>query len=450
MAEIIKPAVDAENLNEAGDVITEEIIITNDRGQSVDIRAFCMSVVLYEDIFSNVLKGEALITDSGNLIASVPFKGTEYLTIRYRTPSFKEVIGKTFYVYAVTDRAFTATDRQQGYVLHFMSVEGHIDNITTISKKYSDTSDKIITSVYNEYLRPKRFINRDGFSQFNASTNLSSKVSVVPTYWSPLKLINWVSSRSFKNGPEAPNFLFFESNKGFYFTSVEELIRKQLDADTLFAEYIYFPGAPTIQAEPNSKFKYTKPETTKLFSMVRNVKPFKLYDTIHGQDHGYYASTLLSVDPTLKRPISTDYDHYDVFKTFKHMEPNNKQTYPNTLVRVPSTYKTLLTKQYKLHNDFEDPKYQKWALQRNSLMHELHEIKLEIEVPGRTDIEIGKLVRFLYPKNIDKTLDVLSEDALDPYMSGIYMITAIRHQFLLNKHVMYIEMVKDSFSRDLK
>jgi len=35
-------------------------------------------------------------------------------------------------------------------------------------------------------------------------------------------------------------------------------------------------------------------------------------------------------------------------------------------------------------------------------------------------------------------------------MSGIYMITAIRHEFVLNKHTMFIELVKDSFKRELK
>jgi hypothetical protein len=83
-------------------------------------------------------------------------------------------------------------------------------------------------------------------------------------------------------------------------------------------------------------------------------------------------------------------------------------------------------------------------------MYDLSNLKIEIEVPGRTDVEVGRLVNFLYPKNIDKNATDLAEDTLDPYMSGIYMITAIRHEFVLNKHTMYMELVKDSFKRELK
>jgi hypothetical protein len=83
-------------------------------------------------------------------------------------------------------------------------------------------------------------------------------------------------------------------------------------------------------------------------------------------------------------------------------------------------------------------------------MYELSGMKIEVEVPGRTDIEVGLLVNFLYPKNIDKNSQDLLEDVLDPYMSGLYMITAIRHEFVLNKHIMYLELVKDSYKRELK
>lgn len=443
--------LDPENLTEPGDVITEELIITNDRGQSIDVKNFCFSLSLHEDMFSNVMMGEALFTDSANLIALLPLKGTEYITLSYRTPGFKERISKTFYIYKLSDRTFIGTDRQLGYVLSFISIEGHLDNITVISKKYSDSSDKVVRKIFSEYLTVKRNINKEGVTPFFVEGSASSKITFVPTFWTPLKAINWVASRTFTSGAEAPNFLFFESNKAFYFTSIEKLIKNQLDANTLFTDFVYYPGASNIQVNVDSRYKYVKPELGKQFNMVKSMKPFKMFDTLHGHDYGYYASTLVSFDTILKMPSTTQYDYYTGFNSFKHMEGSKaRPVFSNNTVRNPATYKGLLTKQYKVHNDAVDPKYQKWALQRNSLLNDMNNIKIEIEVSGRTDIEIGKLVRFLYPKNIDKNPDILVQDALDPYFSGVYMITAIRHQFTLNKHIMHVELAKDSFAQELK
>lgn len=451
MAEIItEPIGNVESVNEAGDVITEEIFITAANGNDYDIRNFCLSVTLFEDMFSNVMMGSAVIADSANLIASIPLQGAEYITFTYKTPSLKEKISKTFYINKIADRFFSSNDRQAAYVLSFISVEGYLDNTLTISKKYSDSTDNIVKKVFNEYLKTTRHIKKSGVTSTNFKQGLGSTATLVVPYWNPFKVINWATSRSFGNASEAPNFLFYESNKGFYFTSVEELATKQRESKKIFAEYIYYPGAKKIQDTSKSNFKYTNPEIGKQYNIVRNMKPFDMLDTLKAQDYGYHSSKLISFDVTLKRPIEHVFDYYEKFKTFKHLEENNNPIFSKATFRNPDAHRVVLTKYHKIHNEAKDPLFQKWALQRNSLMYELSGMKIEVEVPGRTDIEVGLLVNFLYPKNIDKNSQHLLEDVLDPYMSGLYMITAIRHEFVLNKHIMYLELVKDSYKRELK
>lgn len=451
MAETTEPQnVNLDNVNEAGDVITEEIFITAADGKNYDIRNFCLGVTLFEDMFSNVMMGTAVISDAANLIARIPLQGAEYLTFTYKTPSFKEKISKSFYINKIGDRFFSSNDRQAGYVLSFISIEGYLDNTLSISKKYSDTTDKIVSKVFNEYLKTTRHIKKSGTTSTNFKSSLGSSGTIVVPYWNPFKVINWATSRSFGSAAEAPNFLFFESNKGFYFTNVEALSVKQRESKQLFAEYVYFPGAKIIQDNPQSKFSYTKPELSKQYNIVRKMKSFDMVDTLKAQDYGYHISKLISFDVTLKRPVEHVFDYYEKFKTFKHMEEENNPTFSKSTFRNPDTHRVVLTKYHKIHNDAKDPLFQKWALQRNSLIYDLSNLKIEIEVAGRTDIEIGRLVNFLYPKNIDKSADGLAENMLDPYMSGIYMITAIRHEFVLNKHTMFIELVKDSFKRELK
>ena len=291
---------------------------------------------------------------------------------------------------------------------------------------------------------------------------MGSSVTFIAPSWSPLKAINWCAARSFSAATQAPNYMFFESNKGFYFESIEDLIVNQRTANDIFAEYIWFPGAATIQGPNKSNFKYVKPELAKQYGIVRNMKPFTMIDVLKGQDAGYYASDLIVNDLTLKTFQNYPFDYYAAHKQFNNLEdytvsgsslsnaPNKKtQMFSSKLQKNPQNYKVVRTRQYKAHNDLADPLYEKWSIQRNSLLFELSSMRLEIEVPGRTDIEVGKLVNFLYPKSIEKTPDLLSTDVLDPYMSGLYMITAIRHHFTLNKHTMYIELAKDSFKTEL-
>ena len=66
------PIVNLDSVNEAGDVITEEIFITAANGNNYDIRNFCIGVTLFEDVFSNVMMGNAVISDAANLIGKIP------------------------------------------------------------------------------------------------------------------------------------------------------------------------------------------------------------------------------------------------------------------------------------------------------------------------------------------------------------------------------------------
>ena len=439
-----------ENLNEAGDVITEEITITTSEGISFDIKNFCLGVTLFEDIFSNVLMGTAFITDSANLVGIIPFKGTEFITFSYRTPTFTEKISKSFYITKASDRMFLSNDRQAGYTISFISMEGYKDNVTSVSKKYSDKTDRIVSSVYNEYLKHERFVGKPTTqTPVFFDNELGSTATVVAGYWNPLRIVNWATSRSFSSATQAPNYMFFESNKAFYFKSIENLVSDQVTNNQIFSELIYFPGARMVQYQPTAGYTFNKPEVLKQFSNVRNMKSFTMFDSLKAQDYGYYASKLVSIDMTLKYPREFFFDYPTRFSSFKHLEPLNNPTFSSKVLRNPDTHAVVLTSQHKLHNDSKDPLFEKWALQRNTLLFEAGNIKIEVEIPGRTDIEVGKVVNFLYPKNVDKPESLTIDDALDPYMSGLYLITAIRHEFTLNKHTMFVELMKDSFKKAL-
>lgn len=440
--------IDLEQINEPGDLITEAIVIMTEKGEAVNITNFVVETVLFEDIFSNTMMGHVYIQDATNLITKIPLVGTETITISFRTPTFKDSIRKTFKITSIDDRAFTKTDVEQRYTISFISMEAFIDNVTNLTKKFSGSTDVVVNKIFSDYLSVKRIVGSSDSSETPLVTKGNphgSSVSFVACSWSPLKCINWIANRSFNTSTEAPSFLFFETNKSFKFMSIEEMIDRQKVKGGVFAEYTYAPTYSAKTIKPNSKYLYSKPELTKQYNIVRNIAPYSYFNVLDGQDFGYYAGTMITQDYILKTYQEFPVDYYNTFKNFRHLGDPNNQSYPSKMARDVAVKNVVRTKAFKLHNDQNDPKYEKWMIQRNSLLYEATKFHLEIEVPGRTDIEVGVLIDFMYPKAIDKNDVSQEEDALDPFISGLYLVTAIRHSFKLNKHTMHLEMMKDSY-----
>lgn len=414
--------VNPERIQSAGEVITETIEITS-RGRKIDIKAFVVQTVIYEDMFNNVMTGHLTILDAANFITQLPISGIETVTLSFRTPGFKnERIKKTFYITAVSERSIT--EKEQGYVLNLISEEALVDNTSFISKKFSGKSDEVVKQVFTEYLaKGKQLI----------AEKQTTDVALVSPYWSPLKVINWIANRSYR---EVPNTLFYEGNKFFHYKSVDYIVK----TEKTFATYSYTP-ANTVETYKNFVDKYYS---------INKIGGIQFLDVFKAQDSGYYASNLVTHDIGLKQYKELNYDFYNNKSNIVSLETGkNTQLFPSNIPRNPYSMKTVRTKQYAMFDEMLDPKYENWVLQRNSLLYEMGNLRFTIEVPGRTDIEVGKIIECLIPKSLAKPDGAKLEDYLDPYLSGRYLITSIRHQFTLNNHEMILELAKDSFKKSL-
>lgn len=451
-----------ETVMSAGDVFYDELFLTTVYGQQIDLKNFCIQMTLYEDVFSNVMTGTIIVVDAQGIISKAPLVGGEFLSVQMRTPGFAkqtgEMIRKTFTVYGVSDRMFD-NDRQQFYTLHFISVEGIQDNVTLLSKSLSDTTDVLVSQIYNNYLQTPRWFDRGDFT--TETTDLvisgsphSSKVRMVVPYWSPLKTINWLATRTLGTQNKAPNFLFFESNKAFYFASIEDLIEEQRNKGILFEQYFY--SQSNIRVEEGN-YTYRRPNIGREYQIVHNQRFPNYINLIQSQDTGYLASTMYTHDLVLKQYKEWLWDYNTNFDTFKHLEDytvsggtvftkaQHKTPFHSQIARNASSHRSLRTKQFRMFNNFTDPKYESWVLQRNSLLNEASNIRLELDVIGRTDAEVGQLIYYHFPSGTDKLVN--TQQTFDPVLSGLYFVTAIRHTFTPGKHQMRYEVIKDSFKQ---
>ena len=119
----------AEGLTGAGDFELEVLDLVTVAGLRIDLKASCMGITIFEDIFSLTLTGTIAISDAFNLPSYGPILGQEYLYLKIRTPSFPDAeisaidfSENVFLVHSISTRKRLG-DGAQGYVLSFASQE---------------------------------------------------------------------------------------------------------------------------------------------------------------------------------------------------------------------------------------------------------------------------------------------------------------------------------------
>ena len=462
----------SKQLSNPGDVSFKTVEIQSVNGQVLDIKNFIVELNIYEDIFSNALQGVLIVVDSKELLSGLPLVGDELLNLWVQTPSFGDEYGesikKTFSIYSIKNRMLNA-DREQMYALYFCSMEAVSDNITQVSKKYEGTTDEIADKLYIDYLKQKRCFggidNKDETPMVIADTPHEGKIAFVANMWSPFRCLNYVAQRSIGAKQKSPSFLFYETTRQFYFTSIDNLIKSQLDDSSVFAEYVYLqkPVNPETNLTGGITFDTSKPGLDKGFNTVSDIRFNEQVDILKSQDQGRFASTTTIFDIMIKEATNAPHDYSYSYPDIIHMEnyriengkatfdekSKDNMTYPANVTRSalskrffrPVHRKVLTTSDDELLDYAPD----KWLGMRQSVLEDISGLRMHITVPGRTDAEVGKIINFKYPKVGDSADKSDPKNQWDPFLSGVWMITAIHHKMTPVAHNMILEIAKDSF-----
>lgn len=485
---------DTDTLISAGDVIINKVEMTLLSGETLDLRPFIIEINIYEDIYSPALTGNVVIRDAVNLIGRLPLVGDEVITIDVHTPSFSTTIKsdrinkiqKSFSVYSINNRSLNS-DREQYYTIQFCSLEASLDNVAKVSRKFEGNTDDIVLKIFEEFFKLPRIFNsktaldaaegapEDSAAEkpkesagsethtalYVADSPHKSKISFVSPMWSPMKIINWLAKRTIGNTyDKSPTFLFFETTKAFYYTSIEALVATQMTNGMIYSQFVY--NIPTAQTR-------TEDALRKSFSVVKDVSFLTNLDVLRSQDLGHFTNSVYTFDLIKKEHKHWIYDHGMAFQDYKHMESYKivdkkyveddtkkfNSIFPFNVMRSYNTKSFMSTINPGVLDYTEesvDLKPEKFIGQRNSLLMDINTLKLSIEVPGRTDCEVGKIVEFFYPSVDSKNSETTKQEdktLWDPLISGFYLITALHHRITPFQHSMVLEISKDSYKNAL-
>jgi len=444
-------------------------------GQEYDFTEFIVELSIYEDIFSNTLSATVVVSDGANLIGTIPLTGGEIMNIRYVVPGFEdtEIFAKAFYVYAVRDRSPVSTDRQQMYMMSLISMEGAVDTVTYVSKKFNGKPHEIAKEIFDKYLSMPRVWEKDypvpnGLSggetltipawkegmPTKLRTNLALKPGVdsknkvvwVAPMWSPMKCINWLANRHIDSDSEAPNTLFWETSQQFYFASIDSIFKAQEDVTN---RKMYFYGFDDSMIKKISEKDKTKNTLSEGYKKVEKVDVPRNFDVLRSQEHGHYASILYEFDVVTKRFKEFIWDFPSNFSKYEHLMDREAPTFPSEQIRNVMSYQVFRPKHKKIFDDYEEPKHEDWVLQRTSLLNDISNIRVEITIPGLTSTQAGEVVQFYYPHMGEKGADENIDNLVDNYMSGSYLVTAVRHIITPSKYTMKLELIKESYAKGL-
>jgi len=440
-----------KQLDRAGDVDIQELTIISAQGKFLDVKDYLSELNIFEDIFSPSLYGNMLVQDSRNLIKELPITGDEYIVVKFKTPTINASISKTFRIYSVTDRSVANDLNTQTYLLHFISKESIIDTVKPLYRSFEGNIDQIVGDIWTTYFQSNRTVDIKN-NKINFFENLTqlfilnspkNKIKYVSPGWTPFKNINFCASKSIPSEGKACNYLFFESSKNFYFTNIEGIFNSNntsTNSPLNLGKYFY----KVTDVEQKSS------AISKLFQ-ISSFRVKKTVDHLVNYDSGYLANRLITLDFINKEYKAHDYDIVKKFNTYAHSEGENAiPLFSSDTVRTPLSKIKFYPQQPGLHtsveNNISEVMPEIYGNRLSNLL-ELSNFKLIIDVPGRSDAEVGCMLDFVYPDISPRDETDSSKTNDDIYYSGNYLVTAIRHKINLLSYNMTMEIVKDSLKR---
>lgn len=457
------PEANDEVLIKAGDYELESLVIhTISNNGVVDLSNFFVELHLYEDIFSPSLSGKIVIADALNLINTLPIIGDEAITLKIRTPTLPDdkqnIIEKSFNLYAIKDR-ISNNDGSQFYTLCFTSMEDYLDTAQPISKTFRGTTDDVAAKVFEDHIQTERVLGKSDFTpMLITDTPHKSKITYTSNYWTPFKNMRFISKRVRGGSLYGSDYLFFESNKNFYFSSAEAMIQGQLTAG-LFEEYVLERDSQNIPRRKTG-FEFYGNVMPNEVTRIENMKYKKSIDMLDSQQTGLLSSSIYGYDLSTKKFVQRNLDYVKEVKHFFRTDVGNP--FPAETPRSPRNKVAFIMYNSSVHNDYgitdnDDlpsghpaEQYSDRYMFRHSYLNGLNQYTFEMVVPGRTDIEVGCAISVLYPSSSvtdDETKDI--DTIFDPSLSGVFFVTAIHHKFDVDRHVMTLELIKNGLRYDL-
>lgn len=387
---------------EVGDIKLISVKLTNTfKNATIDIRAQCASISIYEDMEEPTIYAEINMVDSVNLVKDFPIIGEEELEIAFVTPSRDKITTYRFKVFSVDGTAITNTGQASMYTLKAVTKEHFINSKQQIEKTYNTTVDEIVLDVLVNEIKTTRPINVEATRGLYKTTIPRS---------TPFEAIDLLRQRAIAKRPSGGVFVFYENQHGFNFTSIERLLEEGMK--TVGSRL--FTYAPTTNTD--------KHREAFSFRNIQRYQHLSKFDTVDKISGGLFRNTSRYYDMQTKefREISFELDK----QLTKFETGEKKAAVPNTNklineAKEGSPFYMFSAKDSSKGNDYITD----FVGYRRAFTKLFNQNVTRVMVYGDNYLSVGDVVTLELPDTSGTT----EKKTKDQRFSGNYMITKLRH-----------------------
>jgi len=409
------------------------------QGQKVDLRGIFTDLNIFEDIFANCMSGNLTVTDSTNIFGYIVASGNEFLHIVLDKPGLNKPIDKQFRVFNRPNIS-QMKPTNQSVTLGFCSEELLVSKSLTFSKVYSsmlisDMAKDIATNILK--------IDSKNFPDNNIEVT-KGMVDITIPYYNPLQGLNWLASKATSSYVGA-SYFFFENQKGYNFKSLQNM----MDITQPVATYNY-SIKNVDNDDPNTDFY-----NVDKYSIIQTP------DTLDALMNGARSGKLMTLDVLRQQFIAKDLNADDLFNASVSVASGKpysdftnrigkqsadsyggyRKFYPTNLGQNQAEY--IKGKQQVNPSNIEN-----WLIERNAQIMQILGNRVKIVIPGNNLLKVGDIICFNLP-SIESQTDQSGgqQRKLDPYFTGNYLISAMRHHVTVKLYECVAELCRDTLNR---
>lgn len=449
------PNIQESSLSYSTDYYLDSIILGAGGGViSLDLKKQLVELNYLEDLHGGTISGKLVVSDGFGILSSTGINGIEFIKISFKKSSADDnIIDRTFRVYSVTNRIINRSLNHESFNIEFCSEEFLVSEQYRISKAYKGkTITDIVKDVLNNFL--KVGIGKNGKSVYLEETQ--GIFDLVLPNKKIIETVNWLTTYAIPKSGNGADMLFYENASGYHFRSLQSLYSQ--------------PSVFTLSYNPknvsnNSLVNYVN---------ILNLEVLNYFDTLNALHSGTFYNKIITYDTVTRKKYYDEFNYNDYFTGDKTLNGNPvtmsyKNRYSKNIFEAPP--KNLESGVLRLSPTNKNLKNNSWIKSlspspvaqdfyvEKRIPHRVSQLalsiytRLKLTVSGNPNMFVGNnidvLVSGMKPLNNLNNSNAGGDRYLDPYLSGKYIISALRHIITPGSYITVMEVCKDSVTEPL-
>jgi hypothetical protein len=377
-----------------------------------------------ESLYSPVMEVVFSIEDATNLLEEYKLFGDEKIQLIILKPTQDEdqETEKLIINLRIAEIANYVKRKPGAQFYQFRCVREHVynNNSKLLVRPFSGTISSVCSKILKTDLSAK--IGKISASSKNVINGVFPSIK-------PLNALLWLTKNAYDEG--TPFYVYETMKDGLNFRSYKNMIQdRAYDTYNNFA-FLLNKSLGSKEQNLEEKRKIMKVSTDSLTSKLADISS------------GAYASSLYAIDISNKEFLTATYKHKS-----KNVLNKNKPFSVNSELGNREYDTAYASKNYYVslnkgnNKNYHEPHYIS-ILEAESHRENMNFMSHEITINGDLDLSVGMKIEVLFSKSTD-TERANTDDMVDKFNSGNYIITEIRHIFQ-QKYIQILKIKKDSW-----